>query len=68
MKRLRLSDPKEVARESKSRFTGSAFLYHGQVDNGPRSNQRPALKVRLARQMASDGTEFSQRRGSFFGA
>ena len=53
MKRLRLSDPKEIARNSKSRVTGSAFLHpdrgrQWRASNGQRWWQ---LLRRLAQQL-----------------
>lgn len=44
MKRLGLSDPKDIGRESKSRVTGSAFLHPDQGGQWPAINGRPALK------------------------
>jgi hypothetical protein len=71
MKRLRLSDPKEIARGSKSRVTGSAFLHpdRGGVDNGSRATGGSRLKSAIVRQDSVwCGSVFRSGRGSFCNA
>jgi hypothetical protein len=63
MKRLRLSDPKEPARESKSRFTGSAFLYHDPVVRLVHSRWRP-----LGRSFRGPSRQFVRRLTGLEGA